>query len=77
MIVVPDPEHVTALQHAARFFPGVFLYIGPDQIMPLASVLGAIVGVALMFWNRLVSLAHKCLAIFGRRPDSPHKSPAE
>lgn len=77
MIAVPDPEHVTALRHVVRFFPGVFLYIGPDQIMPLTSILGAIVGVALMFWNRLVGLFHKCLAILGRRPDSTHKSAAE
>lgn len=77
MIVVPSPEHVAALDHAVRLFPGVFLYIGPDQIMPLTSILGAIVGVALMFWNRIVGLAHKCLAMFGRRSEIPDKPSAE
>jgi hypothetical protein len=33
-----------------------FLYIGPDQIMPLTSILGAAVGVILMFWNRVVGV---------------------
>jgi threonine/homoserine/homoserine lactone efflux protein len=32
------------------------LYINPDQILPLASILGTIVGVLLMWWHRLVAL---------------------
>ena len=46
--------------------PAVLLYVGPDQIMPLASVLSAIVGVALMFWHRLVGLVRKCVGVFTR-----------
>ena len=42
------------LPGALALFP--VLYIGPDQIMPLTSVLGAIVGVLLMFWNRVVGV---------------------
>jgi len=57
--------------------PVVVLYIGPDQIMPLTSVLGAVFGIVLMFWNRLVGLAHKCWTIVARRtenaPDLPSK----
>lgn len=30
------------------------LYGGPDQIMGVTSSIAAIVGVALMFWNKLV-----------------------
>lgn len=38
-------------------FAGLFLlYGGPDQILPLASVLGAVIGVLLMFWQRLIRL---------------------
>jgi hypothetical protein len=31
--------------------PVILAYVGPDQIMPITSVLSALVGVALMFWN--------------------------
>ena len=51
----------------AQHIPTVLLYIGPDQIMPLTSALGAVVGLALMFWNRLVALAVKCWAMCVRR----------
>ena len=32
----------------------LLLYIGPDQLLPLTSLFGAIVGILLMFWNRVV-----------------------
>jgi hypothetical protein len=35
------------------------LYISPDQILPLTSALGAIVGVLLIVWQRLVAFARK------------------
>jgi hypothetical protein len=47
--------------------PIVVAYVGPDQIMPLASVLSAIVGVAVMFWHKLVALFRKVLGVFTRR----------
>ena len=33
---------------------GKALYIGPDTLMPIASVFAAIAGFVLMFWRRLV-----------------------
>jgi hypothetical protein len=30
------------------------LYIGPDTLMPLASVFAAVAGFVMMFWRRLV-----------------------
>ena len=33
----------------------VFLYVGPDQILPLASALGAAVGVLLIVWHRVAA----------------------
>ena len=44
--------------HAPTVFQSLalMLYVGPDAIMPLLSVLGAIAGGVLMFWRRLVSL---------------------
>jgi hypothetical protein len=50
--------------------PIVVLYLGPDQIMPLTSALGAVVGVALMFWNRVVGVAQKCWTFVARRSDN-------
>lgn len=34
----------------------VLAYVGPDQILPLTSILGAIGGLLLMFWNRFLGL---------------------
>ena len=37
----------------------VLLYVGPDQLLPLASVLGASVGVLLMAWHRVVAVGRR------------------
>ncbi len=44
----------------------VLLYVGPDQILPLASVLGAIVGVVLMFWRYTVGWVRKLVQFLFR-----------
>jgi hypothetical protein len=36
--------------------PLLFLYIGPETILPLTSALAAVVGVLLMFWQRFVGI---------------------
>jgi hypothetical protein len=54
-------------------------YVGPDQLMPLTSIIGAIVGLALMFWHRLVGLTRKGWnAVRGRKqtPAPPSNPPA-
>lgn len=65
--IVSDPHTV----------PIVVLYVGPDQIMPLTSAIGAIVGLALMFWNRIVGLAYKFWVMFSRRQVAPQKPSTE
>jgi undecaprenyl pyrophosphate phosphatase UppP len=45
--------------HASRLWPFAVAYIGPDQMLPLTSALGAIVGVLLMFWHRVVAWMRK------------------
>lgn len=35
---------------------GAPLYIGPDALMPIASVFAAVAGFVLMFWRRLVGM---------------------
>jgi hypothetical protein len=43
------------------------LYVGPDQILPLTSILGAITGFLLLFWQRFVALVQRAYrAITGR-----------
>jgi hypothetical protein len=32
------------------------LYIGPDTLMPIASVFAAVAGFVMMFWRRLVGV---------------------
>jgi hypothetical protein len=44
----------------------VLLYVGPDQILPLTSFLGVIVGIILMFWRYLVGLAGRVRQFFSR-----------
>jgi hypothetical protein len=37
--------------------PFIWLYIGPDVLLPLTSAFAAIVGLLLMFWNKVVGVA--------------------
>ena len=48
MVVSPDP--LGAIQ------PVIVLYVGPDQILPLTSVLGAVVGFALLLGRRVLDV---------------------
>ena len=43
------------------------LYVGPDQILPLTSVLAGVVGVLLMFWNRVVGVFRRIREFCWRR----------
>ena len=45
----------------------LLMYVGPDQILPLTSVLGGVIGVLLMFWNRLVGVLHRIKKFYSRR----------
>ncbi len=37
----------------------LFLYLGPDTIMPLASILAAVIGFILLFWRYIVNIIKK------------------
>jgi hypothetical protein len=43
----------------------MLLYLGPETVMPLASILGVVVGFLLIFW-RLLLKPFKKIARFGR-----------
>jgi hypothetical protein len=42
----------------------MFLYGGPDQIIPLATILSTLSGFALIFWGRILRAAHKIASWF-------------
>jgi hypothetical protein len=68
-----DPQSLDSVRAALNVVissPTVLLYIGPDQIMPLTSVLGAVVGVVLVFWNRVVTLFGRGWVVLTRRASS-------
>jgi hypothetical protein len=44
----------------------VALYVGPDQLMPLTSILGAVGGAILIFWRQLVAFAKRIARVFAR-----------
>jgi undecaprenyl pyrophosphate phosphatase UppP len=46
------------------------LYVGPDQMLPVMSALGAVVGVLLMLWNRVVALVRKAFRLVMKRSAS-------
>lgn len=39
--------------------PVVFLYLGPETILPVASFIAGIIGVLLMFWRYVVKFVRK------------------
>src|SRR4030095_3909932 len=47
--------------------PIMFLYIGPESMLPLASALAAIGGVLLIFWQRFVGLVRKLWRVIVRK----------
>ena len=46
------------ISEGGQYLP-VFLYLGPETILPLASAVAAVVGVVLIFWRYMVSSAKK------------------
>jgi len=45
----------------------MILYITPDQVLPLSSVLGTVIGLALMFWGKLQGLYRKVASRFSSK----------
>ncbi|MCL4522501.1 MAG: hypothetical protein M1453_09055 [Acidobacteria bacterium] len=41
----------------------IAFYVGPDQMMPVASILATVMGFVMIFWNKLLGIVRK---IFGR-----------
>ena len=52
-------NELVPLINSSHFLSAILLYAGPDQILPLMSVLGGILGVLLVFWQRFVRLIRR------------------
>lgn len=50
------------------FSPLLALYGGPDQVMTVTSGIASVIGVLLIFWNKVVAAFFK---LFGRSQASP------
>ena len=46
----------------------LFAYFGPEVTMPVASILGAIFSVGVMFGRRIVSVASRLIRVTLRNP---------
>ena len=58
----------------------LLLYLGPETIMPLASILGAVVGFLLIFWRLLLKPFKKAFGFLNnenREPSTANPSAAE
>ncbi len=42
------------------------IYLGPETIVPIASVLAAVGGFILMLWHRIVGFVKSALSLVGR-----------
>lgn len=51
----------------------ILLYAGPDQILPLVSVIATIIGVLLIWWQRFVLLMKKTWKFLASRMSSNDK----
>ncbi len=48
--------------------PLFFLYLGPQTVLPLASIIAALAGVVLMFWRLIWRFIKKIFNFFKRKP---------
>lgn len=55
-------------------FERLALYGGPDQVMTVTSGLASLVGLLLIFWNKVAALFFRILGVFKRSSDSDSSS---
>jgi hypothetical protein len=53
-----------------EFLAAVFFYGGPDQIMTVTSGLASLLGILLIFWNKVVGLLFRVVQVFRRSPEA-------
>jgi len=67
LLIIVIPKLLGNLSHQAI----LLLYLGPETIMPLASVLGAVVGFLLIFWRLLLKPLKKLTRLGSDRIPEP------
>ena len=61
--------HPTPMSDLSAF---VLLYVGPDQMLPVVSALGAIFGFLLIVWHRVVALMRRAVRyLTGKKEPDP------
>jgi len=48
---------------ATGLYKSALFYLGPESIMPLASILAAVIGFILIFWRSIIKIIKK---VFGK-----------
>ena len=80
-IVLFEPDRMESIRTAltvARTSPTVLAYVGPDQMMPVASILATIMGFLLIFWHKLLAMLRRIARLFRRSEgDAPSSSPSD
>ena len=56
-----------------QFAALVLIYSGPDQILPLLSILGAIIGFLLIWWQRFMRFVRRVWQAAFKRSAAPEK----
>ena len=60
---------VSAKENPVELF--MLLYVGPDQVMPVMSILATIAGLVMVFWNKVLSVVRR---VFGLRRSNDSQS---
>jgi hypothetical protein len=50
-----------------------FLYVGPNQIIPLSGFLGTAFGFVLMFWGKILRGVQKLVGLFSSKSAAAEK----
>jgi undecaprenyl pyrophosphate phosphatase UppP len=58
-------------------FDLIALYGGPDQVMTVTSAFASIVGILLIFWNKIVAAFFKFVHLFRRESKSSNVAPPQ
>ncbi|MBI3661461.1 MAG: hypothetical protein HY234_00200 [Acidobacteria bacterium] len=53
----------------------IALYVGPDQMMPVASILATVMGFIMIFWNRFLGIIRKIFG--GSKPPEAEGTPPQ
>jgi hypothetical protein len=61
---VPQPQFA---RRRRMMFDPLFAYFGPETLMPVASILGAIGGVVMIFGRTIVRLASRSVRVLLRK----------